>query len=345
MLPQQRRRVLRQLLRLLPARGLRPADRHLHREGQLGQRRGRAAAALGHHVAAHPPRRRGGGHGVVHLRPGHAAGVRRPVAAAAGRAADRARVDPAPAGRRPVHPQRPVLHPRHVPGARRHRRDLPGLRGAGDPGRDVRRRDRAAVLPAPAHRRGRARGRGGLRLPGHPLRRRSGADGTRDPRHREGARAAAGRARGPEQAARGAAAAHAHVLRHRDDAPGRVLLRHRELLAAHRRPPARQRAELPARLLPRGLPARHRRVARDRPADRRHVRGRHVAQADAGRARLPAAVGHGQPAAEVRGVRRAHRPDRLPVGHAGQLRAGPDQGRVRRAGHPPDRPGRPARSW
>ena len=30
---EQRRRVLRLLLRLLPARGLRPADRHLHREG------------------------------------------------------------------------------------------------------------------------------------------------------------------------------------------------------------------------------------------------------------------------------------------------------------------------
>ena len=112
-------------------------------------------------------------------------------------------------------------------------------------------------------------------------------------------------------------------LRHRDDAPGRLLLRHRELLDAHRRPQPRQRPELPARLLPRGLPARHRRVARDRPADRRHVRGRHVPQAHAGRPRLPAAVGHGQPAAEVRGVRRPHRADRLPVGHARQLRAGP----------------------
>ena len=34
------------LLRLLPARGLHPADGHLHREGLLDQRRGRAAAAL-----------------------------------------------------------------------------------------------------------------------------------------------------------------------------------------------------------------------------------------------------------------------------------------------------------
>ena len=79
------------------------------------------------------------------------------------------------------------------------------------------------------------------------------------------------------QAARGPAAADAHHLRHRDDAPGRLLLRHRELLPAHRRPRARVGAELPDRLLPRGLPAGHRRVARHRAADRRHVRGRHVA--------------------------------------------------------------------
>ena len=75
-------------------------------------------------------------------------------------------------------------------------------------------------------------------------------------------------------------------------------------------------AELPARLLPRGLPARHRRVARDRAADRRDVRGRHVAQAQAGRPRLPAAQRDGQPAAALGGVPRAHRPDRLPVGDA-----------------------------
>ena len=33
-LPRQRRRLLHQLLRLLPARGLRPVDQHLHREGR-----------------------------------------------------------------------------------------------------------------------------------------------------------------------------------------------------------------------------------------------------------------------------------------------------------------------
>ena len=47
-LPSQPGRVLRQLLRLLPARGLHPLERHLHREGLLDQRRDRAAPALHH---------------------------------------------------------------------------------------------------------------------------------------------------------------------------------------------------------------------------------------------------------------------------------------------------------
>ena len=41
--------------------------------------------------------------------------------------------------------------------------------------------------------------------------------------------------RGERQAARGAAAAHAHAVRPRDDERGRLLQRHRELLDAHRR--------------------------------------------------------------------------------------------------------------
>ena len=101
-----------------------------------------------------------------------------------------------------------------------------------------------------------------------------------------------------------------------------------------------QRAELPARLLPRGLHAGARRVARDRAADRRHVRGRHVPQAHPGRARLPAAERDGQPAAALGGVPRADRPDRLPVGDAGPVRD--VQGRRhRRADHPADRADRP----
>ncbi len=156
--PRQRGRVLRLLLRLLPARGLRPADRHLHREGLLDQRGGRAAAALRDQLAAHPARRDRGVDRLLHLRPGHPAGVRRPDAAAAGRRGDRPRHGPAPARRDPVHPQRPVVHPRHVPGARRHPRDLPGLRGARGPRRVLRRRDRAADDAAPGHRRGDQRG-------------------------------------------------------------------------------------------------------------------------------------------------------------------------------------------
>ena len=58
----------------------------------------------------------------------------------------------------------------------------------------------------------------------------------------------------------------------------------------HRRPRGGQPAALPARLLPGRLPHGDRRVARDRAADRRHVRGGRVPQADADRARVPAAV-------------------------------------------------------
>ena len=92
-----------------------------------------------------------------------------------------------------------------------------------------------------------------------------------------------------------------------------------------------------ARLLPRRLPAGHRRVARHRAADRRHVRGRHVPQTQPGRLRFPAAVGGRQPAADVGGVRRPDRADGVSVGDARALRAEPGRRRVRRAGHPPDR--------
>jgi excinuclease ABC subunit B len=70
----------------------------------------------------------------------------------------------------------------------------------------------------------------------------------------------------------------------------------------------------PARLLPGGFPARHRRVACDRPADRRHVRRRHLPQAQPGRIRVPVAVRGRQPAADLGRVRRSDRTDRVPVG-------------------------------
>ena len=71
----QRRPLLRQLLRLLPARGVHPAARHLHREGRLDQPADRPAAAGGHQRAGQPPRRDHRGQRLVHLRPGLARGL------------------------------------------------------------------------------------------------------------------------------------------------------------------------------------------------------------------------------------------------------------------------------
>ena len=80
-----------------------------------------------------------------------------------------------------------------------------------------------------------------------------------------------------------------------------------------------------ARLLPRRLPADHRREPRDRAPGAGHVPRRPHPQGDPGGARLPAALGPGQPAAAVRGVRGAHRPGDLRLGHPGRLRAGADR--------------------
>src|SRR3954470_17808923 len=77
-LPVQRGRVLRLVLRLLPARGLRAAGGSVHREGLVAERRHRAAAARGDLCALHPARRRRRRLGVVHLRPRLARGVARP---------------------------------------------------------------------------------------------------------------------------------------------------------------------------------------------------------------------------------------------------------------------------
>ena len=87
LLPRQRRRVLRQLLRLLPAGGLRAGDRLVHREGSDDQRRDRPDAAVGDAVALRAPRRHHRRQRVVHLRPRLARGVLRDDAAARARAA------------------------------------------------------------------------------------------------------------------------------------------------------------------------------------------------------------------------------------------------------------------
>ena len=82
-----------------------------------------------------------------------------------------ARRGAAPAGRDPVRAQRRRLPPRHLPRARRHRRDLPGLRARdGDPHRVVRRRDRDDLRGRSAARQGAAQDRRGVDLPRLALR-------------------------------------------------------------------------------------------------------------------------------------------------------------------------------
>ena len=239
----QRGGVFRQLLRLLPARGLHPADRHLHREGLVDQRGGRAAAALGHDVAADPARRHRGGDGERHLRPGDAAGVPGPVGPGRGRPGGRPGQAAAAAGRHPVHAERHGLPARARSGSgatpwRSSRRTKSWRCGWSCSA--TRWRSSTTCTRSPA--RWCARSRAG-HLPGHPLRRRTGADGAGHPRHRGRAGRAAGRAGAAGQAAGGAAPADADHVRHGDDAPGRLLQRHRELLDAHRRPVARRPAD------------------------------------------------------------------------------------------------------
>ena len=77
--PEEPGRVLRLLLRLLPARGVPPDDRHLHREGLVDQRRDRPPPPLGHQRADVAARRDHRGVGVGDLRPRWSRGVRAAV--------------------------------------------------------------------------------------------------------------------------------------------------------------------------------------------------------------------------------------------------------------------------
>ena len=79
-----------------------------------------------------------------------------------------------------------------------------------------------------------------------------------------------------------------------------------------------------------------------RPADRRHVPRRLPPQVHPRRARLPPALLHGQPPAQVRGVGRHAPAVGLRLGHPRRLGARPDRRRLHRAGDPPHRPDRPA---
>ncbi len=144
LLPRERRRVLRLLLRLLPAGGLRPAARPVHREGDRDQRGDRAAAALGHdvgHLAARRDHRR---LGLVHLRHRQPGGLRQRGRQAEGRrAATGATPSCASWSSASTSATTWSCAPGHVPRARRHAGGHPGLRRARPAHQLLRRRDRA----------------------------------------------------------------------------------------------------------------------------------------------------------------------------------------------------------
>ena len=153
LLPRQRGRVFRLLLRLLPAGSLRAAHRHLHREGILDQRADRPHAPLGHALAARARRRHHRRLGLLHLRYRLGRDLYGDDLPDAGRRPPR----PAPAARRPRRPaiQAPghQFRPRLVPRARRHDRNLPGpLGGSRLAHLAVRRRDRVDHRIRPADR-------------------------------------------------------------------------------------------------------------------------------------------------------------------------------------------------
>ena len=144
LLPAQRGRILRLLLRLLPAGGLHSGRRRLHREGSDRQRRARQAAAVGHQVAVRAPRLHHCRLGELHLRPGFAGSLLR-HAAVPGEGPE----DPPPghhqqAGRDSLRAHRRRFPPRHLPRARRRHRSLSHLRRQRLPHRALGRRDRIA---------------------------------------------------------------------------------------------------------------------------------------------------------------------------------------------------------
>ena len=164
-LPRQRGRVLRLLLRLLPARGVRPEPGSVHREGLGDQPGGRSPAARGDRGGVRAPGRDRRGVGVVHLRAGLARGVRDEHADTQARRGDRPRRAAAETRLDPVHAQRHGARARHVPRQGRDAGGVSGVRGDAPSGRAVRRRGRAAAAVRPADGgadRGRPRARGDL---------------------------------------------------------------------------------------------------------------------------------------------------------------------------------------
>ena len=149
----QRRRVLRLLLRLLPARSLRAALGHLHREGILDQRADRPHAPFGD---ARTPRTRRRDHrrvGLVHLRYRIGRDLHGDDVFREGRRKDRAAAAHRRSRRAAVQAHSKRLRARHVPGSRRRHRTLPGALGRSRLAhRPLRRRGRIDRRVRPAHR-------------------------------------------------------------------------------------------------------------------------------------------------------------------------------------------------
>ena len=170
----QRGRVLRQLLRLLPARGVPAGDRYLHREGLVDQRRDRPAAPCRHQRAARTARR---GHrrvGQLHLRHRVTRLYRDRLLLLTRRRGTSARRHLPQAGRGAVPAQRHGAGARPVPRARRRVRGPARQHGDRVSGLDVRRRggvDRPFRRP---DRRGPRVGRPRGHLAGDPLRHAAG---------------------------------------------------------------------------------------------------------------------------------------------------------------------------
>ena len=152
-LPAKRRRVFRLLLRLLPARSLHPADRHLHRKRQPDQRRDQPPAPLRHARPAGAPRRDRRRLRLLHLRPGLAGRVQGDRLSLQARRGLRPRRRPAPPDRYAVHPQQHGADARHVPRARRYPGNPACRRRDHHPRRVLRRRCREDHAGRPADRR------------------------------------------------------------------------------------------------------------------------------------------------------------------------------------------------
>ncbi len=224
-LPGECGRVLRLVLRLLPARGVPAPQRHVHRKGLQPERRDRQAAARGNEGALRTTRRDHRRVRQLHLRPRGAGGLRRHRHPTARRWPVPARRRAPPAGRPAVPAERPGPHPCTLPGSRGHPRAAARPRRLRRARPVLRRRGRADRGDRPADRRGACRTQGGRGLPGLALRHPRGQAQGRHRRHRGRDGGALHADGGGRPGARGRPPATADHLRPGDDARAGLLLR------------------------------------------------------------------------------------------------------------------------